>query len=329
MKQKKLLTLLGLTALAVGLLSLSVGHGKLADASLRGVFLELRASRAAVAFLAGAALAVGGVLVQGLFRNPLASPSILGTTAGASLGGQCAMVAFQFLLAGRGPAWLYPEMVLPFGCVLGAILSLLLLLALARFQSDLIVLLLTGFLLSSLCLSLSSFLTRLAQESWELGRALVTFTLGSVSGSGPRQVLLALPLVSFGIVAAFKWGKSLDLMLSGEEEAQSLGVDVAQVRLWVVVWTGLLTGAAVAVGGNVGFVGLIVPHALRPLVGPRHRALIPGAAIAGGSFLVLCDALCRAIVPQGELPLGVITGLIGAPLFLMLLTRNRRLVTDE
>lgn len=319
-----LLVLLG-AALLSALFGLWVGEGALVDPELGETFLRLRAARMVVAFLAGAALAVGGVLVQGLFRNPLASPSIVGTTAGASLGGQSAMLAFQLLLGGQAPAWMLPEMVLPLGCVVGAVGALLLLLSIARFHGDLVVLLLTGFLLSSLFLSIGSFLTRLAQESWELGRAVLSFTLGSVAGSGVRQVLLALPLTIVGILAAWRWAGPLDLMLSGEEEAQSLGVDVARVRLWAVVWTGLLTAAAVSVGGNVGFVGLIVPHALRPFLGARHRRLVPAAALGGGTFLILCDLLSRAVVDRGEVPLGVITGLIGAPLFLALLMRSRRL----
>ncbi|HTM45034.1 MAG TPA: iron ABC transporter permease [Polyangiaceae bacterium] len=310
-------------AAACGLLGLALGHGELSNSALRATLLELRGYRVAVAFLAGGSLAVGGVLVQGLFRNPLASPSVIGTTAGASLGGQIAL-----LLLGTGvahaPAWLAAEMLLPIGCMLGALLSLGILAAVTKMTRDLLVVLLAGFLLSSLFLSISSFVTTLAQGSWDLGRAVVAFTLGGVGGSGKRQVLLILPLALIGTLMAWTWAKPLDLLLTGEEEAQSLGLNLPLVRRWVIIWIAILTAGAVAVGGNVGFVGLIIPHALRPFTGVGHRQLIPSAAIAGGAFLVLCDVLTRVLPASGEVPLGIITGLIGAPVFLFLLLKNKQ-----
>jgi iron complex transport system permease protein len=315
-----------LVALSVGAFAASifVGRGDLTDEQLFETLLELRSTRSAVAYLAGAALAVGGVLVQGLFRNPLASPSLLGTTAGASLGGQVALLLSSTLISASVSDWLVPEMFVPLGCIVGAFGSLLLLLSVARFQDDVVVLLLTGFLLSSVFLSLGSLVTTLAQQTWELGRAVVAFSLGGVSGAGFRHVLVALPLVIAGVVAAMAWARPLDLLLSGEDEATSLGLDVRQVRWWCVTWTALLTAGAVAVGGGVGFVGLIVPHVMRRFVGSLHAPLVPATALGGGAFLVACDVIARAIPSQSEVPLGVVTGLIGAPLFLSLLLRNRR-----
>lgn len=304
--------------------ALLVGRGDLSDESLRSTLLEIRAGRLAAAFLAGAALAVGGVIVQGLFRNPLASPSILGTTAGASLGGQSALLLHQWLLSSGLLVATAPEMVLPVGCLLGALMSLSILLVFVRRDSDLLVLLLTGFILSSLFLSLGGFLTSLAQRSYELGRAVVAFSLGGVHGVGLKHVALALPLVVTGVIAAWLWGRPLDVMLSGEDEAKSLGVDVLAVRRWTVVWVAVLTAAAVAIGGNVGFVGLVVPHALRPFVGVEHRRLVPIAALTGGTFLVACDVIAKAMPSSTEVPLGVVTGMVGAPIFLWLLVRSRR-----
>ena len=126
------------------------------------------------------------------------------------------------------------------------------------------------------------------------------------------------------VAAAWAWGRELDLFLSGEDEAASLGVDVPRVRRWVVVWAATLTAAAVALGGNVTFVGLVVPHALRPLFGVTHRRLVPAAAFAGGVFVVACDVLARLAPGPAELPLGVVTGLVGAPVFLSLLIRAGR-----
>jgi iron complex transport system permease protein len=284
--------------------------------------LLLRGYRLAAAFLAGAALAVGGVVVQGLFRNPLASPSVLGTTAGATLGGQLALLGYG--LVGLGAGVVVPEMILPIGCFAGALGALAILLLFLRVTEDLLALLLTGFVLSALFLSLSAFAISVAQERWELGRAVVAFSLGSVSGTGPRQLLFATPLVLAGAIACWVWGRPLDLLLSGEEEARSLGADVVQIRWWSATWVSILVAGAVSVGGNVGFVGLVVPHLMRPFAGTRHRRLIPASAIAGGLFLVTCDVVARVVPSTSEIPLGVVTGIIGAPLFLVLLIRLRK-----
>ncbi len=312
-----LLLLVGTMFLAV-----SVGAGDLSDSNLRDTFLRLRGYRLAAGFLAGAALAVGGVVVQGLFRNPLASPSVLGTTAGATLGGQLALLGFALL--GLGAGAVVPEMILPLGCFVGALASLAILLVFLRVTQDLLALLLTGFVLSALFLSLSAFAISLAQETWELGRAVVSFSLGSVSGTGPRQLLFATPLIVAGLLACWLWGRALDLLLSGEEEARSMGANVRQIRWWAATWVSVLVAGAVSLGGNVGFVGLVVPHMLRPFAGTKHQRLIPASALAGGVFLVACDIVARLIPSTSEVPLGVVTGIIGAPLFLVLLIRLRR-----
>jgi iron complex transport system permease protein len=274
------------------------------------------------AVLAGSALAVAGVMVQGVFRNPLVSPSILGTTAGANLGGQ----GILLLLAATGSTFPPSEMALPLGCLVGAALALSILLLFCRNHSSSLLLILTGFILSSLFIAMGGFVISLAMDRWDLGRAMISFTLGSVSATSIRLALAALPLVLIGIAAAFAWGRTLDLFLSGEDEARSLGVDVGQARRWIVVWVAVLTAAAIAVGGNVAFVGLVVPHVLRPFVGVIHRRLIPAAAILGATFLVVCDTLVRVIPTRSEMPLGVLTGLVGAPVFLVLLIRGQRRV---
>ena len=318
----RLYALLFLLLLIAGALAVLVGSGDLSDPELRDTFLKLRGFRLAAAFLAGAALAVGGVVVQGLFRNPLASPSVLGTTAGASFGGQIALLLYG--LTGASLGFVVPEMIVPIGCFVGALMALAILLLFLRVTHDLLALLLTGFVLSALFLSLSAFVTSIAQETWELGRAVVSFSLGSVSGTGPRQLAFALPLIVAAIVACWLWGRALDLLLSGEEEAQSMGANVRAVRWWSAIWVSVLVAGAVSVGGNVGFVGLVVPHMLRPFAGTKHRRLIPAAALAGGLFLVTCDIIARLVPSRSEMPLGVVTGLIGAPLFLLLLIRLRR-----
>jgi iron complex transport system permease protein len=297
----RLYPLLFLLLLIAAVLAVLVGSGDLTDPELRDTFLKLRGYRLAAAFLAGAALAVGGVVVQGLFRNPLA-----------------------YGLAGAGNSFIVPEMIVPIGCFIGALGALAVLLLFLRITQDLLALLLTGFVLSALFLSLSAFVTSVAQETWELGRAVVSFSLGSVSGTGPRQLSFALPVIAVALIACWFWGRSLDLLLSGEEEAQSMGANVGAARWWSAIWVSVLVAGAVSVGGNVGFVGLVVPHMLRPFAGTKHQRLIPAAALAGGIFLVACDIVARVIPSRSEIPLGVVTGLIGAPLFLLLLIRLRR-----
>lgn len=311
-------------ALVAVVASLGLGAADLSDVTLRPALLRLRVQRFLSAFLAGAALAVGGVLVQGLFRNPLASPSVIGTSAGASLGGRVALLVGQLFVGTTGARWLAPEMWVPVGCIAGALGALALLMAVTRVRDDLVVLLLTGFLLSSTFISLEGFVTSLAQDRWELSRALLSFALGDVSGTGPRQIALAAPLVLVGCAVAWTWSGSLDLMLTGEDEARSLGVEAAELRRWIVIWTAVLTAAAVTIGGSVGFVGLVVPHALRPFVGVLHHRLVPAAALGGGAYLALCDVVCRVLPGRSEIPLGVVTGLLGAPTFLWLLLKQRR-----
>ncbi len=318
--------LLSLAAVLAAAGAMWVGAGDLSDPRVRDILLELRAARLAAAFLAGSALAVGGVLVQGLFRNPLASPSILGTTAGASLGGRVALLCFPLMVGGAGSqgSILVPEMIVPLGCVIGALVALMILLVVHRVGDDLVVLLLTGFLLSSLFISLGGFIASLVQERWELARAMIAFSLGDLGGVGFHQVALATPLVVTGIVAAYLWARPLDMMLSGEEEARSLGVDVRELRRSCILWVAVLTAAAVAIGGNIGFVGLVVPHVLRPWIGVKHEDLVPASALMGGTFLVVCDVMTRILPTTSEIPLGVVTGLLGAPTFLFLLVRSRR-----
>jgi iron complex transport system permease protein len=318
------LALLAVVLVLASALGLFVGAGDLSDPALRDALLSLRAHRLGGALLTGASLAVAGAVIQGLFRNPLADPALLGTTAGASLGGQAALLLHQMAATTAAGALLPGLVVLPLGCLVGALLALLALLAITRRHQDLVLVLLTGFILSSLLLALGNLVMSLAQEKWELGRAMVAFVLGGLSGTSSAQVAMAAPLVLAGLCASWLWARPLDLLLSGEDEAAALGVDVTVARRWTVVWSATLVGAAVSLGGNIGFVGLVVPHGLRTLVGAEHRRLIPACALGGAAFVVACDVLARAVPARTEVPLGVVTGLFGAPLFLALLLRTWR-----
>jgi iron complex transport system permease protein len=306
----------------LGLIGLSIGPGDLRGPDSETV-LFLRAWRVAAAALAGAALAVAGVLMQGLFRNPLASPDVLGTTAFAVVGGQAVLVLHVFA-AGLIPVFIPPELVLPVGCLFGAVCALGMLLWLAERAAGLTTVLIVGFLLGALGVSLGTFISSIFRDQWQLVRALQSFSLGGVDGTGPLQLALSAPLIIIGCIVAWAWSRPLDILLSGEAEAAALGVDVVQVRRWIFIWTALLAAAAVALGGSAVFVGLIVPHLMRSCVGVNHRLLIPLTACGGAAFLVGCDILARIIPPTGELPLGVVSGIIGAPLFIIVLMRSQR-----
>jgi iron complex transport system permease protein len=305
-------------------LGLRVGRGGEAGAALDEVFLTMRANRVVVAFLCGASLSAAGVVVQALFHNPLASPWILGTTSGATLGAHVALLGVALALGDYSTVGVVPEMIVPFGAVLGAGLSLFALLSLVSFRSGPLTLLLTGFAFQMLFVGFGSFLSNYFQEAWELNRAVSALQYGNVSGAGIRQALLSLIMVLGGTLPLLFASPTLDVLLSGDEEAESLGVNVKRARVWLVTWVALSTAGAVAVGGAVATVGLIVPHALRPFVGQRHRYLMPLSFASGGVFIVLCDVAVRALPTRAEVPLGVLVDLLAAPLFLRLLVQLSR-----
>jgi iron complex transport system permease protein len=306
-----------------GLLGLALGRSGTLDWS-DTLLLRIRAERVAVAFLCGGASAVSGAVVQTLFRNPLASPSILGTTSGAILGAHIALLVSVLVLGGGGALGVAPEMLIPIGALIGGAASLFILLGVVSLREDPLVLLLTGFALMSLFQGASTFLSVWTQEAWELNRAFSALMYGDISAAGGRQVLLAGVMTLGGLIPLFADQGTLDVLLTGEDEARTLGVDVRSVRFWLVLWVSVLIAGSVAVGGSVGFTGLIVPHALRPWVGHRHRYLLPASFIAGGGFLIACDVLCRVVPIRNGLPLGTLTDILGAPVFIWLLLKHLR-----
>jgi iron complex transport system permease protein len=313
------LALIVLLALAA---ALSLVVGPLEWARVDHHVLGLRLTRLGAGMLAGAALAVAGAAMQGLFRNPLAEPSVTGVTAGAALGVQLAL-----MLAAAAPVALAVPLELwrPLAAFAGAAGALGLLLALGRRRGDLVSLLLIGMVLAILFSSLAAYLVATSGDRYQLGRALIAFSLGAIDAASPASIALAAPLVIIGVAAAWGWGRALDVALSGEREAESLGVDSRRLRRWLLAWAALLAASAVSLGGGVAFVGLVVPNALRALQGPGHRALVVSSAIGGAAFLTLADVAARACHPgPGEIPLGAITGLVGAPFFLWFFRRERQ-----
>jgi iron complex transport system permease protein len=281
------------------------------------VIWSVRLPRALVGFVVGGGLAVAGAALQGLFRNPLADPGILGVSAGASLG---AVLTIYGGLAARA-VW-----ALPAGAFLGAAGNALLVFAIAarrgRGRVFTGTLLLVGVALGALSVAFTTFILSASLSSYDVGRQIVYWLLGGLEGRTWDHLLLGAPVVLVGGAVVLAQSRELDALLLGEIAAQSVGVDVARVRVRVVVAVSLVVGAAVAVAGPIGFVGLVVPHLLRLVVGASHRALVPLSFVGGGLFVVAADILARTLLAPSEIPVGIVTAALGAPFFLALLVRR-------
>lgn len=320
----------GAVALTVGATSISLQHaaGILAHAlglplepvwpAWEGtILLHVRLPRILVGMCVGGGLALCGGALQGLFRNPLADPAILGVSSGASLG---AVIALYLGLA------VYTVWALPLLACLGAGLTAFAVHAMAsrRGQTPIGTLLLAGVAMSSLMTALTSFVLSLALANYQIGSQIVLWILGGLDGRTWDHVKLVAPATCIGAVMILAYARDLDVLLLGELHATSVGVDVLRVRRVLILTTSLVTGVGVAVSGAIGFVGLMIPHLLRLLIGPHHRYLLPLSMLVGAAFLVMADCLARTLIAPEEIRLGVITASIGAPFFLFLLLQHRR-----
>jgi len=277
---------------------------------------QLRLPRAVLACLVGGGLSIIGVAMQTLVRNPLAEPYILGISSGASAGASLFYLGFL-------PPLLSKTLTMPFAAFLGGLASISLVYLVARDGPRVSVgrLLLAGVAMSALMASLTSFITFSSPEPDKL-RAVLFWLLGSLNGT--RWTELPIPALTTGIgfVAMLVLARPLDAMLVGEDPAQSLGMPVEAIKKGLIGLAALVTGTLVAVSGAIGFVGLIVPHAVRLLVGVPHRRLVPLSFLAGAIFLCWADLAARTILPAQELPVGILTALCGVPFFLVLLRRR-------
>lgn len=300
------------TAQAV-LNGLGLGHYPVTPIQ-QGIVWDYRASRAVVAACCGAGLALCGTLLQALLRNALAEPYVLGISAGASTG------AVMVMLLGFGGGTLG----LPLGAFLGATLAFVLVLALAARQgSGPTRMILSGVAGAQLFNALTAYIVSTSANA-EQARSVMFWLLGSLSGVRWGDAGLALAVVAVGLVVSLLAARALDAFTFGETAAASLGVPVPAVRLVLLACTALITAALVSIVGAVGFVGLVIPHAARLLVGPGHARLVPAAALIGAHFVVLADIVSRVLIPQQVLPIGVVTALVGAPAFAWLLQREGR-----
>jgi len=273
---------------------------------------ELRVPRVVLAFLVGGSLSIVGASLQALLRNPLADPYLLGLSGGAGLGAVLAIAL--------NPAWPWAVPAAAFAGATGAVALVYRLSVVAGRRLDPRVLLLAGVVVGSFAGALMTTVVSLS-EAAELRRAFL-WLLGWFGAASWQAVSVFSAYAAVPLVLLFLSGRSLDLLSLGEESAKHLGADVERNKRLVYVATSLLTAASVAVCGIVGFVGLVVPHAIRRLGAPMHRELLPAAFVAGGAFLVLADAVARTVVRPLELPVGAVTAIVGVPLFALLLRRN-------
>lgn len=280
----------------------------------RLVMMEVRLPRALLGLLVGATLGLCGAALQGLLRNPLAEPGLVGASSGAALG---AVLVFYFGFA-TGTA-----MLVPVGGVLGALAALGILYLLAGRNPSIVTIILAGVAISAFCGALTSLALNLSPSPYA-ALEIVFWMLGSLTDRSMAQVWFVLPFMGIGwLLVASTW-RALDALALGEDTAATLGFSMRSVTLRAILGTGLAVGAAVSVTGVIGFVGLVVPHLMRPLVGQRPAPLLLPSALGGAALVLAADLVVRLPVNGPELKLGVVTALLGAPFFLWLILRARR-----
>lgn len=286
------------------------------------VLWDIRLPRVALGALAGATLAVTGAALQGLFRNPLADPALIGVSSGAALAAVAVIVLGTTVLQGLNEALgLYTLPLAAFG---GALLTTFLVyrLASAGGRTAVTTLLLAGIAINAMVGACTGLLTYLADD--QQLRSLTFWSMGSLGGASWPQVAAVAPFMIAALVMLSLHARALNALLLGEAEMHHLGFDAERVKRRCVVWVALAVGAAVAVSGIIGFVGLVVPHLLRLALGPDHRYLLPGSLLLGAALLVAADLAARVIAAPAELPIGMLTAALGGPFFLWLLWRSRR-----
>ncbi|HZS89803.1 MAG TPA: iron ABC transporter permease [Chloroflexota bacterium] len=332
--QVGLLSGLGMALLAVTLLAVAVGEQPIPPLAVAAMLLQwlpvhpphtwsdvewiivtqIRLPRVITGVFVGGALAVAGAAFQALFRNPLADPGIVGTSAGAGMG---AMIAFVLPVQGT---WLGFGLV-PLAAFAGAMAATLLVYLLARSGNSVpaTTLLLSGFAVSAVLNAGSALVETLSDRL----REMYVWLLGSLDNNTGEPLLVAAPLLVVGVGILIVLAGDINVLVLGDEQAQFLGLNVTQRRITILLVGALLTSVAVALGGVIALVGLLVPHIARLLVGPNHRVLLPASFFAGAIFLVIVDTIARMALGGQELPIGLITALVGAPWFLLLLRRSR------
>ena len=304
-----------LIACAVGAYAVNVMH---LSGAARGVLTDVRLPRVALAALVGAALGVAGAALQGLFRNPLADPGLIGVSSGAALG------AVAFLSIFSGTALAFTAFAMPFAALLGGLGITLVVWRFARIEArvDTAALLLAGIALNSVAGAIIGIFT--ARSDDQQLRTLTFWLMGSLSAATWQLVLSVVLPIAIGIAALLPTGRRLNALALGERDAFHLGLNVERSKNRIVAACALAVGGAVCASGGISFIGLVVPHVARMLLGPDHRLVLPASALLGAILLIASDAVARTAIAPAELPVGVVTALIGGPFFLWLLVRSRR-----
>ncbi len=311
-----LLSLFGVSLLSLLIGSVSISPARLLSPALRGI-LFLRITRLILATVAGAALAVVGAILQGLLKNPLADPYILGISSGSGLGAVIAIL-FGLNLTFLG------SLSLPLFAFLAGLVTIFLVYLLSKKGPRVSTedLLLSGVIITAMLSGIIMFIVS-ATEQEGLHSAL-WWLLGNTQIYDLKLLAVVSAISVIGIVVSTFLARNLNIMSLGEEEAITMGLDVEKVKLIFFIISSVMTAAIVSVCGMIGFVGLIIPHIARRIIGPDHRRLIPASALCGGIYLILCDILARRVTQPVELPIGVVTAICGAPFFILLLRRSRR-----
>ncbi|MFA9558476.1 FecCD family ABC transporter permease [Evansella sp. AB-rgal1] len=301
------------------ILNNSINIGWLEDipANVESIIWNIRLPRVLLAFFVGASLALAGAAFQGLLRNPLADPYTIGVSSGAALGAVIVLF-FQISIVGLG------GYTLPVLSIIGGFIALLIVFGLVRLSSRSLAIetiILAGIIVSAFISSIISLIIALGDRDSMI--QIIYWLYGSVRMRGWSHVQLLIPFMITGTLILLMHYRELNALALGEEAAEQIGVNVNRGKILILIGASLLTGSAVAVSGSIGFVGLVIPHLVRLISGPNHRHVLPLSLLTGGAFLILADLVARTIIAPKELPIGVITALIGAPVFAFLLMKER------
>ncbi|MDB4109102.1 iron ABC transporter permease [Porticoccaceae bacterium] len=322
-----LLPLAAMVSLTLGTVDISLADGLNAivgnssSAQINTILFDIRLPRILLAISVGAVLASTGAVMQGLFRNPLADPSLIGVSSGASVGASLMIVTTGgFIQVGA----LMGLSLVALGAFLGGFAATLLVyrLATSNIGTSVTTMLLAGIAIGALAGALNSLLSYFSDN--DMLRQISLWQMGNLSGASWAKVSIMGVVTVLLLVSFPRESKALNALLLGESEARHLGIDVQRVKRRLIVLTALGVGVSVALAGLVGFVGLIIPHMVRLVIGPDHRWLIPASALAGATLLVIADSLARIVVIPAELPTGILTALLGAPFFVALLLQQRK-----
>ena len=293
------------------------GHSE--PSQIQSIIMDIRLPRIILALLVGSVLAILGAVMQGLFRNPLADPSLIGVSGGASVGASIVIVA----ACGAMLSPLAGLSMVALGAFIGGVITTLVVYRVATsiLGTSVTTMLLAGIAIGAIAGAFNSLLSYFSDN--QMLRQISVWQMGNLGGANWQKASLmaAVSLIIFSLLPSH--AKSLNAFLLGESEARHLGIDVQRIKRQLIFLTALGVGVSVALAGLIGFVGLVIPHMVRLLIGPDHRALLPASALAGASLLLIADSIARVVVLPAELPTGILTALLGAPFFVMLLLKQR------